>query len=183
MSGLSSDMVIAIRDTRGLVYYAGAFQKPGVEPGSFIIYAGTRKQAVDEVLELIQQDITRVTTQGIREDEFKRAKQKIITRYHQNLQMDGEMAMECALNELYGLGYEYSFSTEERINALTLSSIREAVSSILVSGKTAISIVLPESEDGGRRTDDRGQRADDGRQRTDDRGRMTEDGGRMTEGR
>ncbi len=147
MSGLSSDMVIAIRDTRGLVYYAGAFQKPGVEPGSFIIYAGTRKQAVDEVLELIQQDITRVTTQGIREDEFKRAKQKIITRYHQNLQMDGEMAMECALNELYGLGYEYSFSTEERLNALTLSSIREAVSSILVSGKTAISIVLPECEE------------------------------------
>jgi len=147
MSGLSSDLVVAIRDKQGLAYYAGAIQRPGVEPGSFVIYAGTHEQALEEVRELIMQEVTRVTTDGIRKEEFKRAKQQIIAAHQQNLQMNGKMAMECALNELYGLGYDYSFSVGERLGSLSLESVKEAAASILVPERMVTSIVLPEPSD------------------------------------
>ena len=54
--------------------------------------------------------------------------------------------MDCALNELYGLGYDFSFSTPDRMNAVTEQDIREAAASLISPGSEAVSIVLPEAQ-------------------------------------
>ena len=39
------------------------------------------------------------------------------------LQLDGELARECALNELYGLGYDFSFHLEQRLRQITAEDL------------------------------------------------------------
>ncbi|MBU4200348.1 MAG: insulinase family protein [Verrucomicrobia bacterium] len=146
LNGLSSELVISIRDKQGLAYYAGAFQQSGIDPGCFAFYAGTRASALDRVEVLIRNEIQRVTLQGIRQDELDRARQKLVTDHAQRLQLNGELAFECALNELYGRGYEYSLKMEQRLLAVTREAVREAAASILNTNRMAIAIVEPEPD-------------------------------------
>ncbi|MBT3193620.1 MAG: insulinase family protein [Verrucomicrobia bacterium] len=144
MSGLSSDLAISVRDKRGLAYFVGAYQHAGVDPGLFGIYAGTRRGAAKEVETLYLEEIQRVTTEGLREEELARAKNRIIADHEMQLQNNMSVAMTCGLNELYGLGYDYAYSTADRINALTIESVRTAAASVLRTDRMAVSLLLPE---------------------------------------
>jgi zinc protease len=150
MSGLTSDLMISIRDKRGLAYYTGAMNQAGVVPGMFGIYAGTRAAALEQVEALVREEIARVTTQGIRPEELERARQKMLTEHAQHLQVNGELAFECALDELYGRGYAYNFATEARLQKITPEAVREAAAAILNTNRMVISVVEPNKEKGGR---------------------------------
>jgi len=147
LSGLSSDLGIAVRDKRGLAYYVGAYNRPGLAPGAFVIYAGTREDAVAEVETLVRKEILRVTGQGLREEEITRAKERLVAEHEMGLQNNANLAMTCALNELYGLGHAHSFGTKQRIEAVTGDEVREAAASILSTNRLAVSLVLPEKTD------------------------------------
>jgi predicted Zn-dependent peptidase len=67
----------------------------------------------------------------------------VIAEHEMGLQDNGNLAMVCALNELYQLGFDHEFTTRKRIEAVTPDQIRLAAASILVTNKLAISIVLP----------------------------------------
>jgi len=144
MSGLSSDLAIAIREKRGLAYYVGAYQQAGIEPGMFVFYAGTREDAVEEVEKLVTQEICRIVDQGIREEELNRARNQIIADYEMGLQDNSSLTMNCALDELYGLGYSHAFTTRQRFEAITSEDVQQAAASIISTNKLAISLVLPQ---------------------------------------
>jgi zinc protease len=146
LSGLSSDLAVEVRDKRGLVYYIGAFQRPGVDPGLFALYAGTREESVREVESLITNELNRITRDGLREDEFRRAKEQIITAQESSLQSNSGLAQTCALDELYGLGYRHSFNTKVRMNNLTAETIRKAAEEIFRPDRKAVTLVLPENK-------------------------------------
>jgi zinc protease len=141
MNGLSSDLMTRIRDEQGMVYYAGVLQRPGLEPGFMALYAGTHTGALDRVHGLMQEEIHRVTTQGLRE--FERARAQLIADHQQSLQLNGEIALECTLNELNGLGYGYSFMLEQRLQALTPEDVRRAAATLLVTNKCVTVVVQP----------------------------------------
>jgi zinc protease len=143
LSGLSSDLGIEVREKRGLVYFVGAFQRTGLEPGCFVLYAGTRPEAANEVERLIQEQLDRILADGLREEELNRGREQIIARHEMSLQDNGGLAQTCALNELYGLGYDYSFTTEERIRRIGPEQVREAAASIWNPAARAVSLLLP----------------------------------------
>lgn len=144
LSGLSSDLVINIRDKRGLVYYTGASQRLGLEPGFVVFYAGTQEESVAEVEQLMLEEIARVTAVGLRQEEIDRSRAQLIARHEMDLQDNAGLAQICALDELYGLGYEHSFSTRSRLEALDIGQVRDAAASILDPARMAVSVVLPE---------------------------------------
>lgn len=146
MNGLSSGLMTRIRDEQGQAYYTGVMERPGLEPGFIALYAGTHTSAVSQVQGLMQAEIQRVTTQGLRAEEFERARAQLIADYQQSLQMTGDLALTCALNELYGLGYEYFFTQEKRLQSLTAEDVRKAAASLLIPEKTAGIIVMPETK-------------------------------------
>jgi len=143
MSGLSSDIGVEVREKRGLVYYVGAYQRPGLEPGMFVVYAGARKDTIDEVEKLSMKELERLSSSGLRQEELDRARKQIIAARDMSLQDNGSVAMECALNEIYGLGYDYMFTLEGRMNAITIGKIKDTAASIFATNRLAISIVLP----------------------------------------
>jgi zinc protease len=144
MSGMSSRLFHTIREERGLAYFAGASQRIGVDPGQFILYAGTRLEARAEVEALILQEVERVTHQGLEADEIARAKTQLIADAEMRLQDNMNLATACSLNELYGLGCGHDFTTRQRIEAVTAEQIRQAARSILMTNAMAVSVVIPE---------------------------------------
>jgi zinc protease len=143
MNGLSSDLMTRIRDEQGLAYYTGVLQRPGLEPGFLAIYAGTHTGAVERVQELMQAEVRRVTTQGLRAGEFERARAQLIADHQQSLQLNGDTAFACTLNELYGLGYGYSFALEQRLQAVTPEDVRKAAAALLTTNKCVTVVVQP----------------------------------------
>ncbi|MFC1497113.1 M16 family metallopeptidase [Verrucomicrobiota bacterium] len=147
LSGLSSDLGIKVREERGLAYYVGAYHRTGVDPGIYVLYAGTHEKAVGEVEKLFKEEMTRITTQGLRAEELQKAKDRITAAFDMSQQNNTGLAMECALNELYGLGYLHSYNSMDKINKISIKDVKKAAASILSTDKMAISIVLPKKNE------------------------------------
>jgi zinc protease len=147
MSGLSSDLAIEVRDKRGLAYYVGAQQQTGVEPGAFVIYAGTREDAVQEVEQLMRKEVDRIFNKGLRKEEIDRARNQIIADFEMGLQDNLGSAMNCALEELYGLGYQHFFNTRQRFETVTAEDIQSTARTILSGKLMGVSVVLPEPKE------------------------------------
>lgn len=143
MSGMSSKVFETIREQRGLAYFAGASQRMGVDPGLFMLYAGTRPDALPEVEKLLRQEIERVGREGLDTEELERARRQLIAEHEMRMQDNGNLAMVCVLDELYGLGYTHELTTSERIAAVTPEQVRLAAASILNTNRMAVSVVLP----------------------------------------
>jgi zinc protease len=143
MSGLASELALEVRDRRGLAYFTGAMQQAGVDPGMFVLYAGTRRDAVEEVEGLLDAELLRVAEHGLREDELARSKAQMAAGHDMSLQNPLSTAQECALNECFGLGAGYLFSRPERIAAVTADEIRAVARRILDPRRKAVSLILP----------------------------------------
>ena len=148
LSGLSSDMGIEIREKRGLVYYCGAFNQAGLEPGMFVFYSGTRAEVVDEVTKLMNEQIRRIAESGLREEEWKRASEQILADFEMSLQSNDGLAQACAMEELYGLGYQHYFQLPERLRNVAPEQIKQAAA-LFAPGKEAVSVLLPEQDKSG----------------------------------
>jgi len=144
MSGLSSDLAIEVREKRGLVYFVGALSMSGLEPGLFAFYAGTKAEQIGEVDTLIREQIGRIASSGLRTDEVERARAQLLAEHEMSLQNTGEQAMQHAIHELYGLGYQYVLSRPARIQSVTPEDIQKLAAAILSPDKSAVSIITPD---------------------------------------
>ncbi|HOW97963.1 MAG TPA: pitrilysin family protein [Kiritimatiellia bacterium] len=145
LSGLSSDLGVEVRDRRGLAYFVGAFSREGLQPGLFALYAGAKEDTVQQVEELMAAQVERLGREGPRPEELQRAVEQLVAGHQMSLQDNDGLAQLCALHELYGLGYRYAFTAEERWRALTVEQVRDAAASLLKPDRQAVSIVLPET--------------------------------------
>ena len=143
LSGLSSDLGIEIREKRGLVYFVGAFSLMALDPGFFAFYAGTHQAALPEVEKLINEQAQRLASEGLREEEFRRAVEQLVAAQDMSLQNNAELATGCALNELYGLGYRYGLELRSRLESLTPHDVQRVAAQVLHPERQAVSVVKP----------------------------------------
>ena len=110
----------------GLVYYVQAAQMTGPAPGYFAILAQTRPDALAEVVSRIEKNVERAKEGRISDDEFRTAVDRVIALHAQENTAIAEQAQQAALDELYGLGYDYRKTFDSRIKAITLKDVVEA---------------------------------------------------------
>ena len=111
----------------GLVYSVHAtMQMTGPAPGYFNIIAQTRPDKLDEVVTRIERNVKQAVDGRIGEDEFHTAVQRVIALHAQENTTIGEQAKQAALDELYGLGYDYHKTFDARIEAVKLKDVVEA---------------------------------------------------------
>ncbi len=107
----------------GLVYYVHAFQISGPAPGYFAILSQTQPNHVDEVLERISANVERAVEGRISEEEFHKAQKMIVALHAQENTTIEQQALQAALDELYGLGYNYDQSFDQRIQSVQLDDV------------------------------------------------------------
>jgi zinc protease len=123
------------RDLRGgnrdLVYVVHAFNFMGLEPGYFGIMAASSPRKMDEVVEIIRTDLSRLRGELVGQEELQRAKNMCITMDKLGNQTSSAMARQRGLSELYGLGYRFPDHYEEHIQGVTAEDVRRVARTYL----------------------------------------------------
>lgn len=110
-----------------LVYYVFGFEMTGFAPGYYLFLAQTRPETADEVAQRIKANLDKIRKEGIPQEEFDKVKQKLIANNSLRNTTPVEQAFQAALNELYGLGYDYDQSYDERIGKVTVKDVQAVV--------------------------------------------------------
>src|SRR6266705_2401429 len=93
---------------RQLVYVVHAVHWAGLESGYFGIYAATQPDKVNIVVDIILQNMEKAKAGQISDEELANTKQMALVTARLHRQANDQIAGDIALNELYGLGYDFS---------------------------------------------------------------------------
>jgi len=107
----------------GLVYFVHAYQISGPAPGFFAVVSQTGPEMIDEVVGRIRKNVARACAGQIGREEFDTAVRMVIALHAQEKTTIAAQARGAALDELYGLGYDYDESFDERIEAVRLQDV------------------------------------------------------------
>ena len=107
----------------GLVYFVQSTELTGPLPGYFVVASQTRPDKLDEVVQRIRRNLDRAKEGNISEDEFRTAIDQIVGLHAQENVTIGAQARTAALDELYGLGYDYDKKFDAQIRAVTLADV------------------------------------------------------------
>jgi zinc protease len=142
-SDLGSRLFLRIRENLGLAYYVGAQNFLGLVPGYFAFYVGTAPEKLAEVEKELLAEAALLRAEGLTDAELRRAKAKVIGQRKISRQDLGGYAMGVALNELYGLGYQYLDAEDAAYEAVTSDQIREAARKYLTPDALVVSVIEP----------------------------------------
>jgi zinc protease len=127
--GYPTGYIFEILRGRGLVYDANAMIFPGRSrelPGTFLAYAGCDAKNADECIDVILENIARLqgTPEDMNVDWFERSKKLITTSEALHNQTAAQQAQTAALDELFGLGYDYHDRFNDRINSVRITDVQ-----------------------------------------------------------
>jgi zinc protease len=134
---------------KGLVYTVDAQVSPGQSqkiPGTFTVMAGCEPGKVNEVIDLILLNIARLqgTPQDLHPDWFGRSQQLITTFDAMENETPAAQASQAALDELYGLGFDYHQHFAERIDAVKLPEVPAVARGLLRDCVITVSTPKPD---------------------------------------
>lgn len=134
-------------DLRGrqLVYVVHAFNWLGLEPGFFGIMAATQPHQADQVVDLILQHVDKAKAGEISDAELTRAKQLAVIAERLEGQTNSDLAATAGLNELYGLGYDFSAREVERLQQVTKADVHRVAQRYLHHPTIVITTSTPEA--------------------------------------
>jgi zinc protease len=115
----------------GLVYFVHAFELTGPVPGYFAVLSQTQPDKIDEVVSRIRRNLAQAKEGKIPADDFRAAVRQIVAMHAQENTALAEQAQQAALDELYGLGYDYDKTFDARIEAVTLDEVIRAAQKYL----------------------------------------------------
>jgi zinc protease len=142
-SDLGSRFFIRIREQMGLAYYVGASQMQGLVPGLFAFYLGTDPQKIEPVKTALLDEIHKLANDGLTSEELARAKKKLIGQQEIANQSNEAFGYHCALDELYGLGFNYYKQLEHDVNAVTLEYIKQTAAKYFRDQPYVLATVRP----------------------------------------
>ncbi len=128
-----------------LVYVVHAYHKAGFAPGAFITYAGTQPEKAKEVVEIIEKNLRKAADYLPTQDELNRAIKTIVTAEVLNNQELGDLAVQAALNELYGLGADWSKRLRDELQQITPEQVRDVAKKYL-GGGYVVTVITPKPE-------------------------------------
>jgi zinc protease len=146
LAGQGGRLFVELRDRRSLAYIVTSFMRPGVDPGMFAFYIACDVSKTDTAIQGLFDEIGKVRSEEIQEDEVRSAKENIIGNHLIALQSTWSRAESRSLNELYGLGYDYHLKFVERISEVTPEQVKSVAEKYLDPEKVAIVKILPSSE-------------------------------------
>ena len=142
-SDLGSRFFVRIREQMGLAYYVGASQMQGLVPGLFAFYLGTDPQKIEPVKTALLDEIHKVANDGLTSEELARAKKKLIGQQEIANQSNDAFGYQCALEEIYGLGFDYYKRLEHDVDAVTLDDIKRVAAKYFRDQPYVLATVRP----------------------------------------
>ncbi len=128
-----------------LVYFVHAWSEPGIDPGAFVIMAGTEPAKTETVTSIIKDIVTAMKVSPVSEEELRRGKQMCVAEHDIGLQSAASRAQTAALDELYGLGCDHYKRYAAEIGKVTAADIQRVAEELLDLDRCVITVLAPES--------------------------------------
>jgi zinc protease len=128
--------------TNKYVYEVHAMNWTGLRGGYFPIYAGTQPEQVSKVISIITDLMGKAREGKFEAEELQRAKGVILTTQLLDRQTNGERAAMAALDELYGLGYDFSDKLPEVMESVKMADVQAVGKKFLA--QPVIVVVTPD---------------------------------------
>ena len=112
-------------------------------PGLFSFYLGTDPQKLERVKTEFLDEIHKLAIDGLTPEELERAKKKLIGQQEIANQSNDAFGYRSALDELYGLGFNYYKQLEHDVNAVTLYDIKNVASKYFRDQPYVLATVRP----------------------------------------
>ncbi len=142
-SDLGSRFFVRIREQMGLAYYVGSTQMQGLVPGLFAFYLGTDPQKIHPVQTALLDEIGKLASDGLTNQELSRAKKKLIGQQQIANQSNDHLGYAAALDELYGLGFNHYKRLEREVEAVTLDDVKRVAAKYFLDQPYVLAVVQP----------------------------------------
>ena len=142
-SDLGSRFFNRIREKLGLAYFVGASNSTGLAPGAFVFYLGTDPKKVDLAKAEFNDEIAKLASEGLTQEELDRAKAKLLGAEAIRNQSSAALGGLSATNELLGLGYDHDKVRRSEIDKVTLDEIKRVAQKYFRDGKSVEVVVGP----------------------------------------
>ncbi|MFA4960921.1 MAG: pitrilysin family protein [Candidatus Pacearchaeota archaeon] len=125
--GMSSKLFTEVREKRGLVYNVKTEMDAGINYGYLVIFAGTDKSKIDEVINICIEEFGKM--KEITEKELEQAKIQAIGGWKVEQEGSSETALNLIIEETGGNVKDY-YSFEEKIKKVNLEDIKKLADKI-----------------------------------------------------
>ncbi len=116
--GMTSRLFAEVREKRGLVYAVSSRFGASSVTGRFHLYAGTTPEKAHETMQVMIEEMRKLETEGVTEDELRRAK----------VQLKSELVMHAETSSARMGAIAHSWWFEQRLK--TIQEVREAIDAV-----------------------------------------------------
>ncbi len=99
--GMSSYLFQEIREKRGLAYSIFSYRPAYLDAGQLVVYAGTERGSLKEVIRLIMEQFDRLRQEKVHREELRRAKDQLKGNLLLSLESSDSWMTRLAQNEIY----------------------------------------------------------------------------------
>ncbi len=146
LAGQGGRLFKDLRDKEALAYTVTSFLTLGVDVGGIGFYIATEPAKKKRALAGLWREIARLNQDGVTPEEIKRAQKWLVGRYLTGLQTNSAQAMEQAVNEVLGLGYNYGLRYLQKIQSVGVEDINQVVQRYLQNQAYVLVTVGPLTE-------------------------------------
>lgn len=122
--GSASRLYSRVREEGGLAYAVYAYVNPARYGASFVVSAQTRTAEVPKVIEIVREELARMTREPVSERELKLAKDYLIGSFPLRLDTSAKVADFVVAIEHQGLGLDYADRYKERVAKVTAADVQ-----------------------------------------------------------
>ena len=136
--GLSSRLFTELRDKQGLAYSVRSSYTALQLAGEFVISIGTSPENIARARQGFTEQLTRMQQEPITQEELLFAKGKLAGSFLLSHETNTQRCLDMAINQINGMGPDYSERMLERIQAVTIAGVQTAAQGIVPPSVTAI---------------------------------------------
>ncbi|MBC7972830.1 MAG: insulinase family protein [Verrucomicrobia bacterium] len=135
---LSSRLGTEIRDRQGLTYGIYSTFQAGITSGPFVITMQTAPEDADKAIASTLSLLKQLREKGVSEVEVAAAKRSITSSYPVGLADPASLAGTILMDTVYGLGITEIREFTNKINAVTLAQVNQAIQSLLYADRVVV---------------------------------------------
>ncbi len=143
---VSSRLFREVREKRGLAYAVGSYTHEFVDRGFVAMYVGTRADNVSEACEIIGRELRQLGTEGVSEEELKRAKEHVKGRMVLGLESTSARMGRLARNILFEIPILSLDEMIARVDAITLDDVAALAAELYDVDSLAAACVGPDED-------------------------------------
>ena len=145
LSGQNGRLFRILRDEKSLAYVVTSFLIFYPKKSAFVLYMGCSPEKEKSAISGFWEILEEIKTQGLLPEEIERAKNRLIGSQKLDLQSNLSISEEMAVNEVLGLGWNYSFLYENLVKSVTDEDIKNLIETFF-KRENAVLFILGKNE-------------------------------------